>query len=89
MLRTHKLSRLVNASAQTRKLSDAPLTSRASALWLRVYSSIRALKRRIGSHVVVFLSSLVLEDATPTAKMTERTLQLPPDRTDILKDFHQ
>ena len=30
-----------------------------------------------------------LEDATPIMGVTERTLQLPPDHTDILKDFHQ
>ena len=33
VLRTHRLSRLVNASAQTRRLSRMPLISRAFALW--------------------------------------------------------
>ncbi len=32
---------------------------------------------------------IVLEDATPIVGVTERTLQLPPDRMDILKDLYQ
>ncbi len=32
---------------------------------------------------------IVLEEATLIVEVMERTLQLPPDRTDILRGFHQ
>ena len=50
VLRTHRFSRLVNASARIRRLSNAPLISRAFALWLQTSWSVRALNGKIGSN---------------------------------------